>query len=521
MRIKLNSILISFFFLFVISGKLFSQEEITLSLEECIKEALKNNLELSLEIFNPKLAEESFIKAKEFFLPRFELSYAAQRTENPSYWWIQGKEMVKSSYFDYSFSLIQEIPTGGNLSLSLMSYKSDTNQAFQLINPRYGSVLRFDFTQPLLRGFGFKVSQKEMLLARNNKQISINRLQSVLLDLVYRVEEAYWNLVYAIENHRVKKQSLELALDLLKKNEKEVNLGKLAPIELLNAETAVAMREADILEAEALIQSYEDLLGSILNLPKENDEEKKIIPLDKPSFEKRAVSIEDAFAFARENRPELLIRRNEIEAKELNLTLARNQLLPALDLRLSYWSPGISGDRILYLNDNPLLGIVVGKEKGSAQDSLNDALRLIYRNWSIALTLSLPLSTVITRAEYAKAKMEVARSQLELKREEKQVFLEIRNAVRELEINAKRVEALRLARELAEKRLEAEEKKLEVGLTTNYFVLQYQEELSTARSQELKAMIDYRLAWAKFEKACGISLEKRKIRFLDQDFMED
>ncbi|GAF79795.1 unnamed protein product, partial [marine sediment metagenome] len=127
-------------------------------------------------------------------------------------------------------------------------------------------------------------------------------------------------------------------------------------------------------------------------------------------------------------------------------------------------------------------------------------------------TLSIPLSNFTTKADYARARMEMEKSQLELENLEKQVFLEVKDAVREIETSFKRVQAYGLARELAERRLEAEVKKLNVGLTTNYFVLQYQEELARERSLELKSLVDYNLAWAKLEKAVGVSLEKRDIK---------
>ncbi|MQY60352.1 hypothetical protein GH153_00720, partial [bacterium] len=166
---------------------------------------------------------------------------------------------------------------------------------------------------------------------------------------------------------------------------------------------------------------------------------------------------------------------------------------------------------ILYQDDNPFLG-VIGKEEGTATDSMRDAFKLLYDNWTIGLTLSIPLSSFTSRADYVRAKMELEKSQLELENIEKHIFLDVKNAVRDIETNAKRVQAYRLARELAKERLEAEVKKLNVGLTTNYFVLQYQEGLERERSLELKSLIDYNLAWARLEKAVGSSLEKRNIK---------
>ena len=205
------------------------------------------------------------------------------------------------------------------------------------------------------------------------------------------------------------------------------------------------------------------------------------------------------------------MKKINIETNKLNMGVAKNQMLPGLDLQLSYWSPGLSGDRILYQNGDPFQG-VIGKEEGSPADSIRDAFKLLYDNWTIGLTLSIPLSSFTSRADYVRAKMELEKSQLELENTEKQIFLDVKNAVRDIETNAKRVQAYRLARELAEERLEAEVKKLNVGLTTNYFVLQYQEGLARERSQELRSLIDYNLAWARLDQAVGSSLEKRNIK---------
>jgi outer membrane protein TolC len=492
----------------------FPQEEkvLSFSLEDCVVKALKDNLTVAVEVYNPDLADASLSKAKEFFLPRLDFDYGNERTENPSYWWLEQADIVVRKYTDYSVSLVQQIPTGGNFSLGLTGYTSDTSAGFQTLNPTYGNTLRFNFTQPLLNGFGFNVSRKEIIVARNNLDVSVNQFQSVLMDTIYRVQEAYWNLVYSIEDYKVKQQSLELARDLLAKNKKEVEVGKLAPIEILNAETTVASREADILQAEALTRRNEDLLRDLLYLTEEGEmSTKRIVPLDKPSFIQKDISLDEALKEALEKRPELKMKKINIETNKLNMGVAKNQMLPGLDLQLSYWSPGLSGDRILYQDDNPFLG-VIGKEEGSPADSIRDAFKLLYDNWTIGLTLSIPLSSLTSRADYVRAKMEWEKSQLELENTEKQIFLEVKNAVRDIETNAKRVQAYGLARELAEQRLEAEVKKLNVGLTTNYFVLQYQEGLARERSQELRSLIDYNLAWARLEQAVGSSLEKRNIK---------
>jgi len=489
------------------------QEIMSMTLEDCILKAMEGNLTIAVEVYNPRLADASVTQAKEIFFPQFDLAYGKNSQESPSYWWLQGEANIESRYSDYSAKITQLIPTGGNVSLSWEGYRSETNEGFQLINPRYGSTLQVDFTQPLLKDFGPRISRREILIAQNNQEISQNQFRTFLMDTIYSVQEAYWNLVYAIEDYKVKQQSLQLARDLLAKNRREVEVGKLAPLEILNAETEVAQREAEILQAAALIKSSEDVLKNILNLMEtEGPDPQKIRPLDDPRLNPFDITLEKALQTALHNRPDLMADQTGVETKVLNMGVAKNQMLPGLDLTFSYWSPGISGDRILYQDGDPFLGIVIGKEQENASQALRDAFRNLYTNWSVGLTLSVPLSNLINRSEFVKARMELEQGRLELESRKKQIVLEVRDAVRAVETNAKRVEAYRLARELAERRLRAEEKKLSVGLATNYFVLQYQEELANARSMEIKALVDYNLALAQFEKVVGISLLSRNIQ---------
>lgn len=511
---KMKALLIAVIVLGTFSWS-FGQEQdiVSLTLEDCILKAMEGNLQVAVEEYNPRLADASVVQAKGIFFPQLDLTYGKNNTESPSYWWLQGEENIESRFSDYAVKISQLIPTGGNVSLSWDGYRSETNEGFQLINPRYGSTLEFEFTQPLLKNFGVRINRKEILIARNNREISRSQFRTLLMDTIYSVQESYWNLVYAIEDHKVKHRSLQLARDLLAKNRREVEVGKLAPLEILNAETEVAQREADILQAAALIKSREDMLKNILNLMEgEGPDLRKIRPLDDPRFKLFEIRLTDAIETALINRPDLMADRTQMETRNLNVDVAKNQMLPGLDLTFSYWSPGISGDRVLYLNGDPFLGIVIGKEKGKASQAARDAFRNLYANWSVGLTLSVPLSRLINRSEVVKARMELEQGRLELESRKKQIILEIRDAVRAVETNAKRVEAYRLARELAERRLRAEEKKLSVGLATNYFVLQYQEESANARSMEIKALVDYNLALAQYEKSAGISLLNRNIK---------
>ena len=489
-----------------------SKKEVSLSLEEAIVRALKQNLNLIAEVYTIEKSAASVSLAKEMYYPKFEVNFGSDRNEQPSTWWLQSSGTYITKMRSYETSVSQQLPIGGTLSMSLSNYKTDTNQMFQLFNPYYNTQLRFSFIQPLLKNFGPKVAMKEIVVARQNQAISEAQLKSQVLDTIYQVEEAYWNLVLARENLKVKQQSLQLARDQLAKTQKEISVGQQAAIEILNVQAAVSQREADIVQAEGAVRVAEDRLKVILNLASGLDlGNVSLKTLEQPSFKPVEVDLKEAIETALANRPDLKLNSLTVENKQFGLEVAKNQLLPQLDFNVSYWSPGISGDRILYLNNNPLTGVMIGKVPGSMSNSFRDALKFLYNNWSLNFTLTIPLSDYISRANYAIARTDLAQAQAKQKALEQQALLEVSEAVKNLETMAKSVEAYRVAREYAEKRLEAETKKLSVGLTTNYFVLEAQERLATARSAELKALIDYNLAQARLEKVLGTGLRNRNI----------
>ncbi|MCX6560161.1 MAG: TolC family protein [Candidatus Aminicenantes bacterium] len=491
--------------------------EAAMSLGACILEALRNNLGVAIEVINPRLSALSFSFVKEKYIPAMSFGFSSSNTSSASFSWIEAAALISSQDQNYSAQVSEFIPTGGRVYATLGAYKSESNRSFQTINPRYGSTLTFSVWQPLLRNFGINLNRRDVVVARNNLNITEIQFRSVLQNTIYTVEQSYWNLVYAVEALKVRRQSLDLAKDLLAKNTREAEVGTIAPIEVLNAEAEVATREADILQAEASVASGQDSLATILNLPREEGQPRlaRIVPIDQPAFEARPLDFEASLQTALENRADLQVTRIDLENKDLTYAYLRNQLLPDLSLSASYWSPGISGTQILYQDNDPLTNVVIGYVPAGAKDSLRDAFRLRYRNWSLSLSLSIPLNNYLTKDHFTQIKISRDQSVLRLKNLEQQVYLEIKNSVRDVETNFKRVQAYRLARELAERRLQAEEKKLKVGLTTNYLVLLNQRDLATAKTNELKALIDYNLSLSSLERSLGTSLETKGIRIED------
>jgi outer membrane protein TolC len=491
-----------------------NENSLSLSLQDCILKALKNNLGVAIEVLNPELADISVTQAGEKFWPGLSFNISRRDTNQASYSFLDttGTNAPLSSLINrYTTTISQLIPIGGTFSISMDSSLTDTTQKLQTINPRYNNTLTFSFSQPLLKGFGFMANRKDIIIARNNLDISETQLKKVLQDTIYSVEQAYWNLVYSIDDLNVKKQSLQLAQDLLEKNQRAVEVGTLAPIEVLSAQSAVATREADILQAEAQVKNCQDILKTIINLPvEEGRETAEIIPADKPAYQPKEISLEEALHTAIQNRPELSQMKIDLQNREINFSYAKNQLLPNLSLQASYWSPGVSGTEIQYNPSDPF-GPPIGTIAHGSADAWKDVLNFKYQNWSLGLNLTLPLDTVFSRSSYAQAKVNLQQAELRLKNQEQQIYLEIKQAVRAVETNYKRVQAYKVARDLAEKKLLAEEERLKVGLSTSYFVLQYQTEFTQARATEIKAIIDYSLSLANLDRAMGISLKTRNI----------
>jgi outer membrane protein TolC len=483
-----------------------------MSLEECITSALKNNPRVAADVLTPEIAAADARKAGEIFLPQVTLEYTKDSQNSASYSFIEATEQIITKDSGTSVAFSQLLPTGGLLSAALDSFSQDTNRSFLTINPLYGSTLSFGLTQPLLRKFGFTVTRQQILVARNNFAISESEFRANLMDFITTVEEAYWTLVYNLQNLKVRQESLRLARDLLSKNQHELDAGMIPPIDLLSARAEVASREADILDAEALVKNSQDTLRTLIRFPAEKGAPALVIvPTDEPDTASAPIDLETAIDAALANRPDLEASRVDSRTRDLNLNVARNGLLPNLNLKASYWSPGISGTQIIYQDNDPLTGIIVDTIPGGRSAAFRDATSFKYKNWSIGLTLDVPFDTAFSRAQYARAKLDSERAALLLKDKEQQAILEVQIAVRAVETDFKRVQAYKLARELAEEKLEAEVKKLAAGMSTNYTVLQQQRDLAAAQSGEIKALTDYSLSRARLDRAMGLTLRRKNI----------
>jgi outer membrane protein TolC len=493
-------------------------EEIRLTLNECLGIALEKNLDISVEAFNPEIQEFSLRQSKEFFLPRLTIDYNNYRQNQIGTWWVQGTEYTTNNY-SYNFGVEQNIVTGGWLSLRLENTTTDTSQSLVTINPSYRGTLRFRLDQPLLKNFGPKINRRGIRRARNQIDISSFGLKTTILQKIYDVEAAYWNLFSAIESLKVNEASLENSIQYLKRTQEAARIGAKTATDVLDAETEVANYESMIITARGQVQKAEDSLRNILNLPvDEAGTLPRIVPTDRPEVEKKEITFEEALEIALEERPEMASKQKELDNSRIDVGYYKNQLLPELNLSFSLWYPGQSGDRLVYLDNNPYTGVVVDKIQGSRSDYMRDIFDFKYENWYIAFSLTIPLENILSRASLAQARVENEKKLLEKERLENRIYYELVDAFKELENNEKGLEAAARYRELAEKRLMAGEERYKLGTLSSQWLFEYRSRMASARVSEIRAIINYKLSVAKLEQLMGVNIRTKNLKFRDFDF---
>jgi outer membrane protein TolC len=461
--------------------------------------ALKNNLDIAIANYNPKITAEGIIIEKAVFDPVFSLTADANRTKTPSASFLAagGLRRLTTENRDLNASLDQRLPFGASYTLGLDNNRLDSSSQLASINPSYKPVLTLSLTQNLLKNFGPDVNTAPIKIARNNQAISVTQVRLQANKVITSVHNAYWNLVFAIENLEVQRRSLRLARDLEELNRARVRAGVAAPVEVTQAEAQAAAQVQNVILAEKAITDAEDQLKLIINIPDgERIWARSIIPFDAPPFEVAPVSMEASIQEALEKRPEYAEVKLTLQNNDINLRVARNQLLPSLQFQ---GSVGLNG-----LNE-------IDKGLGSAYGGPTGLTSGDFTSWSAALVLSYPLGNRSARSAFIQAKLTDDQTRTSLLNLKRQIVSQVREAVRRIEADVRRVEATRAARALAEEQLRVERKRLEAGVTTTFNVLSFQRDLAAAQASEIQAITTYNQDLANLELVRGTVLEKNRL----------
>jgi outer membrane protein TolC len=472
-------------------------EALPLSLKECIVLALERNFDILIEGFNPKIRAADVLNEQAEFDPTvfagFRYSGGKRHLDDaPSRWPPDRTEKVRVA--TPQAGIEQRLALGTRLTLELSQEhirSNETGSTSRFVEPSDELRTVLSFTQPILRNLGIDVNKTRIRIAETNQEISDNSLKDRVIRVVTRVQDLYWELVFRIQELGVRRLSLKLAQDLLAQTRVQVAVGTQPQLSVLEGEAGVAGREEAVIVAENSARNVEDQLKELLSLfedPKRSA--LGIVPTDPPQFHIEEIALEKALESAFEFRPDYQQAKLEIESRNLSERFARNQLLPTLDLR---GSVGLNG-----LDDN-------------FGDSFNHYTSGNWVQYQVGFTVRYPLGNQASRSRFTRARLEVEQAKAILERTEQRILVEVRDAVRNVETNVKRVSVTRGARELAQKKLEAEEKKLAVGLSSVREVLRFQDDLSLEQSREIRALTDYNISLANLERARGTTLNRMNI----------
>lgn len=466
---------------------------VELTLDEATARALERNLDIAVERLNPQLQDFNLARLRAVYRPTVTSTISQRHQVQPPTSQLNGGLVVQNNQGVYNGGLSQSIPWGGaDFSMNWTNQRQETNNSFSNFNPSYNTNLTATYTQPLLRDFLIDGTRQQLRVTSINRDISDIQLRGTLSTTVANVRNSYWELLYAVQAVDVARGSLELADKLVEDNRARVEVGTMAPLDVVQAEAEAATRRQGLAQAEATMQTAEITLKRLIVSGTEDELWRaKITPIDRPEFRPEPLDIEDSVRKSLENRTDLAQARKTIESNDVTMRYLKNQTLPAIDLVANYTAQGVGGTQFIRQG---LGGTVSQVIPGGYSDALDRLFARDYPIWQLQLNVSYPIGASATEAQYARARVQRNQSAAQLRALELQVAAEVTNAALQVESSLKRYEAASVARELAQTRLQAEQSRFEVGLSTNFFVVQAQRDLATVQNSELRALLDYRRA---------------------------
>jgi outer membrane protein len=494
-----------------------------ISLKELTKLTLQQNLDIAIQDTNEETKKQSLAQLYGSYDPTFSANLNHSPSNNPNRTSYDRSDSLstesKSSSWDFTFK--QPFKFGGSLQTTWNSSRSESNTSATLYNPSFSSSLKATFTQPLWRNLKIDQNRNQIKLANLDLRTSDSQFKQKVTDTISNIHTSYWDLVSAIRNYEIRRNSVKLAQINLRDNRKKVEVGTLAPIEVTDAEANVAAREVDLISAEEQILRAENTMRAYISNDRNSDIWKKVIvPTDLPDFKEYKVDADAAIATALNNRPELEQSKITLERYNLTSRLYQNNRKWEVNLTAVYGTSGLAGPQSCqkYSSTDPRAGeciLIDGKTIPTTPLVLAGGIGTAYKtmftqgftNWQIGFNVNVPLRTRSLDAQIAQNGIDKRREQMTVRKTEQSIQVEVRNALQTLESNRKQVESAGVARRLAAERLSGEQKRVEAGLSQNYLVLDRQNQLASQEYNELQALIRYKQGIITLQKAMYTLLE--------------
>jgi outer membrane protein TolC len=479
-----------------------------LSLKEVTKMALQSNLDIAIQDTNEQITQQKLIGNYGSYDPKlgFTLSTDSRKSANTNAVsasagsaYNTSKNLKWNVSFDRNVSL-----GGGSINASWSNTRSTSDSTFSFLNPDYSSGFSVNYTQPLWKNFRIDSNRGNIKLANLDLKVSDSQFKSKVTDTIANIQSKYWDLVSAIQDYDIKRQSVSLAQITLRDNTKKVEVGTLAPIEITQAEFSLAQRKLNLLTSEQQILSQENSLRQLIS----NDRNaeiwsKVIVPTDTPEFSEYKVELETAINTALQNRPELEQYDIKLQQSDINIKMANNSRKWQADLKGTFGSSGEAGTP-----GNPPR--VDATHIGGIRTAYNNLFSEGLINWTVQLTVSVPLGNRSADSQLAQQQISKRQTQMNRRSQEQQIQVEIRNAVQQLETSRNQVTTAEVQRRLAQEQLDGEVKRFDAGLSENFRVLDQQNSLAEAENSLLVNKINYKKAIITLQKAMYTLLESNQ-----------
>jgi outer membrane protein len=421
-----------------------------------------------------------------------------------------------------NFTYNQGFATGTNLSVGFNNSRGTTNQPFTSLTPLLNSSFRATLTQHLLQGLGWNLNRRNLTIAKNNREISDIAFRQQIISTTVQIQNIYWDLVNAYEDMKVKQESVALAQKTLADNQKQVEIGTLAPIEIVRAQSDLATRNQDLIVSQTNLQLQQLLIKNAIsrNLTDPTLAGAPVIPTDTMSIPaaEQVVPTEDLINEALSHRPELASSRIDLQNREINNKALRNGLLPSVDLFAFYGASSVGGtpnpNNVCLAGNTNCTPINFPGGYGGTFSSLFDSTA---PDKGIGVTLSIPIRNRTAQADQIRGQLEYQQAEMRLQQSQNQIRIDVRNSQFTLQQNRARVEAARKAVDLARESLEAEQKKYALGASTNTLVLQAQRDMTQSQSSLVSAMAAYEKSRVDLDRATGLTLTNNGIDIQDAE----
>jgi outer membrane protein len=489
-----------------------------LTLEDAVKFALDRNLDIAVQRLNPQINDIAVLSVKSVYNPTLTSTVGPQSaTILPSSQTQLGTGgAAVNETMTFNGGIAQSLPWGGgNFAASLNNFRRSSTSNNSLFNPLFQSAWSFSYNQPMMRNFSIDSTRQQLAVSKVNRDVSDVQLRATITNTLSNVRNAYWDYVFAVQAVDVAQKSVDLAVKLVQDNQTRVEVGTMAPIDVVQAQSQAATARQNLAAAQQTMRTAELVLKRLIVSGTEDPNwSVRLDPVDRPDFVAQPIDLEAAIRNALSQRTDLEIAKKTMQANDVTLRFLRDQLKPQADLSLAYVPQGLGGVQLNRQSNGTLGSNVVSTIPGGIGDAFSSLFHNNYPQWTAQVNFSYPLGTSSQEASVARARVQLTQVQAQVKQVELQIATDVTNAAVSARSNVERVQAALAARELAEKQLEAEQSKFEVGMSTNYNVIQSQRDLATAQNNELQAVLNYRKALVEFERLQQTTLQNLNVTLI-------